>query len=137
MVTSSTERLAEEADAAIRDSYHSLRIAQQKLDDLKAVMIQHPNGNPFKPAHDGTHGEFLDLFRRLEATRAELQEEYQVHTQPELQTSPKSLPRPSTPVADGRTATKVGGGGAHKRGRPKPYVLVPVSTTPLHLLLSP
>jgi len=98
MADISTEQLAEDVDSAIRNAYGSLRLALHKLEDLKMNIIRQPHANPFETVHDQMYEMFLELSRRLEATRAELRDRSQSKAQPESQPEPPLQPQPQPPA---------------------------------------
>ena len=133
MTAISTEQLAEDVDAAIRNAYGSVRLALHKLEDLKMNVIRQPDANPFGTAHDQMYEMFLELSRRLETMRAELRNRSQAEVRTGAQPGPP-LPKPQppslvtgvTPVANIRVRT----GKPNRRSKIQPHVFVPVSFHP-------
>ena len=128
-MATSTEKLAKDVDAAIRKAHCSLRVVLEKLDDLKIDMIQQPTARPFDTTHDQMYNLFLELSRKVQATRAELRDRHR--TQVELQLGPPLQPQLQLPVP-APEITPVAGVGVrigmpNGRKRSQPFVLVPVS----------
>ena len=117
MPEASTSELAEEVDTAIRDTYHALRTALHKLEDLKMKIIRHPQATPFEPEHDEMYKMYLDLSARFQTTREEIRERSGLVQPQSLTLVPRveEQPIPKSPVKRN----------LHKNLQP--YVLVPVS----------
>lgn len=119
MSETSTEKLAEDADSAIRHAYHALRTALHKLEDLKMKIIRQSDAKPFGPEHDEMYEMYLDLSKRFQTTREEIRDR-----------SGLAQPRPPTPEPppctdiEPRTVKH-----PFQRSKSRPYVLVPVSFT--------
>jgi len=134
MANTSTEQLAEDVDAAIRNAYGSLRLALHKLEDLKMNMIRQPDVNPFGTVHDQMYEMFLELSRRLETMRAELWDRSQGKVQPgpQLEPSLQFQPQPPAPGAEvtpvANTGVRVGK--PNRRNKVQPYVLISVGFHP-------
>ena len=133
MTAISTEQLAEDVDAAIRNAYGSVRLALHKLEDLKMNVIRQPDANPFGTAHDQMYEMFLELSRRLETMRAELRNRSQAEAQSRAQPGPPHpKPQPPSPVAGATPVANVGvrTGKPNRHNKIQPYVLVLVSFHP-------
>jgi len=115
MPETSTEKLVEDVDTAIRDAYHALRTALHKVEDLKMKIIRRPDVNPFGPEHDEMYKMYLDLSKRFQTTREEICGRSGV-VQPRL---PTQGPAPRT---DEPRIGKL----PSQRSKSRPYVLVPV-----------
>lgn len=124
MPETSTKRLVEDIDTAIRDSYHALRTALHKAEDLKIKMIRQPETDLFGQEHDEMFKMYLDLSSRFQETREEIRGRSNlVRSQPP---TPELTPRVEEPPAPEPIPTVKG-----RKGQP--YVLVPVSSVTLLL----
>lgn len=112
----STEELAEDIDSAIRDAYQAIRVALNRVEDLKITRIGKVDiKSPFAPEHDEMYSMYLNLSKRFQ----EMREEVHGHGGP-AQTRPPT-PGP-TPHAD-KPST---GEPPPQRGKSRPYALIPV-----------
>ena len=119
MAENSTKQLAKDVDTAIRDTYHALRTALHKVEDLKMQIIEHPEINPFGPQHNEMYKMYLDLSARFQATR----EEISSRAGPVQVQAPTPEPAPGPHMEEPRQATKPS---PIRRSMGRPYVLVPV-----------
>lgn len=118
MPETSTKRLVEDLDTALRDAYHVLRTVLHKAEDLKMKMIRQPEANPFGPEHDEMYKMYLDLSKRFQEMREEIRgRTIPVQLQPP---TPEPVPHFEEPPAEEPSPTI-------KRRKTQPYVLVPVS----------
>ena len=117
MPETSTERLTEDVDTAIRDVYHALRTALHRVEDLKMNIIRRQNITPFGPEHDEIYKMYLDLSKRFQETREEVRNRSDL-TQPQ-----PPAPGPAPRMDEPRT-----GKPPFPRSKSRPYVLVPVSS---------
>jgi len=115
MPETSTEKLVEDVDTAIRDAYHALRTALHKVEDLKMKIIRQPDVNPFGPEHDEMYKMYLDLSKRFQTTREGIRG-----------CGDLAQPRPPTQGPVPRTDEPRIGKLPFQRGKSRPYVLVPV-----------
>ena len=122
MPETSTEKLAEDVDTAIRDVYHALRTALHGVEDLKMRMIRQSDVQPFRPEHDEMYKMYLNLSKRFQ----EMREEVGNHSDPG-QSQPPTPARPA-PHTDEPHIGKL----PFPRSKSRPYVLVPVGPIILH-----
>ena len=115
MAETSTEKLAEDVDTAVRDAYHALRTALHRAEDLKMKIIRQPDVKPFKPEHDEMYQMYLDLSKRFQEMRKEVRDR-----------SGLAQLRPATPEPAPRTEEPRTVKLPFQRSKSRPYVLVPV-----------
>lgn len=115
MPETSTEKLAEDVDTAIRDAYHALRSALHRVEDLKMKIIRQPDVQPFGPEHEEMYKMYLDLSKRFQEMRDEVRDRGDL-----------AQPRPPTPGPAPCTDEPRIGKLPFRRGKSRPYVLVPV-----------
>lgn len=119
MPETSTEKLAEDVDTAIRDAYHALRTALHRVEDLKMNLIRQPDVKPFEPEHEEMYKMYLDLSKRFQEMREEVHDRSHGLGQPQH-------PTPEPPDPAPRTDEPRIGKPPFQRGKSRPYVLVPV-----------
>jgi len=117
MPETSTEKLAEDVDSAIREAYQALRTALHRVEDLKMTIIRQQDAKLFRPEHEEIYRMYLDLSKRFQETREEIRDR-----------NPSDQPRPPTPSPVPRTPDepRTAGELPFQRSKSRPYVLVPV-----------
>ena len=116
MSATSTEKLAEEIDRAVRNAYQEIRTALNRVEDLKITLIGKGDmKSPFAPEHDEIYAMYLDLSKRFQETR----EKVRGRSGPAQPRPPTSGPAPRTDEPSAREPPP-------RLSKSRPYVLVPV-----------
>lgn len=131
MAETSTKKLVEDVDNAVRDAYQAVRTALHKVEDLKIAIIRQPDVNTFGPEHDEMYKMYIDLSKRFQTIRDELSvRDNSSLVQPPPQLPPQPPPRPPTPGPTPGPAPDMDEPRIVKppvqRNKSRPYVLVPV-----------
>ena len=115
-MSTSTEKLAEDIDGAVRDAYQAIRAALNRVEDLKMMLIGKTDIKaPFTPKHDEMYTMYLDLSKRFQDTREEMHRR-----------SGPAQPRPPAPSPAPRTDKPSTTKPPPQRNKSRPYVLIPV-----------
>ena len=116
MPATSTEKLAEDIDRAVRNAYQEIRTALNRVEDLKITLIGKGDmKSPFAPEHDEIYAMYLDLSKRFQETREKVRGR-----------NGPAQPRPSTSGPVPRTDEPSTRDPPPRRSKSRPYVLVPV-----------